>query len=469
MLKKIFNELKNNSFKRIMIELSLLVVLFNINLYIGIALLSIVLFEIIICKDYKNLLYIFLFLSFNDEILKLDILRGSISRIVMILIILKIAIKILKERIKPTSSEICVIIFFAISTIIGIIKMDSIVSSLISLLNIVVIVLFSIILKEKKKENIEQFIEKICYVIVISVLCGTFYGLLAGNFLGYMQGSEMVYRFNGSYEPNFMCMYINLAILSLITIKNKINKILYFVLVAFFININILTASMTGLLSLFVSLVAYFFMFIKERKIIIKNTLIIAIIGILIFGVFKVLKPSYNKNFIEGEHRIINKVESEQDELESREKLEDVDVEDDAIAYRFKRINKLLEDGKIDEMTSGRTALIRTFIKASFKRPLINILFGNGITDKKIYTKFFGRKCLAHNSYADFLYNFGIVGFLLVIKYIFSKTIKNTFLSTNIINTMYCKNIKVIRILLLIYAFTLSFYTKRMFLIFFLI
>ena len=120
-------------------------------------------------------------------------------------------------------------------------------------------------------------------------------------------------------------------------------------------------------------------------------------------------------------------------------------------------------------MTSGRTALIRTFIKASFKRPLINILFGNGITDKKIYTKFFGRKCLAHNSYADFLYNFGIVGFLLVIKYIFSKTIKNTFLSTNIINTMYCKNIKVIRILLLIYAFTLSFYTKRMFLIFFLI
>ena len=45
MLKKIFNELKKNNFKRLMIELSLLVVLFNINLYIGIALLSIVLFE----------------------------------------------------------------------------------------------------------------------------------------------------------------------------------------------------------------------------------------------------------------------------------------------------------------------------------------------------------------------------------------------------------------------------------------
>ena len=66
-------------------------------------------------------------------------------------------------------------------------------------------------------------------------------------------------------------------------------------------------------------------------------------------------------------------------------------------------------------MTSGRLPIYRSFLKASFTRDLKEIVFGNGLSDEQLYCDFFGREKEAHNSYLNCLYNFGIIGFILVI------------------------------------------------------
>ena len=120
-------------------------------------------------------------------------------------------------------------------------------------------------------------------------------------------------------------------------------------------------------------------------------------------------------------------------------------------------------------MKSWEVDAVLTYNGEAFDRPMLNILFGNGLTDKKVFCPFFNKDCYSHNSYLDFLYNFGIIGFVLTCGYLFYKTKNNYFLSKNIIDSKYFTNIKIIRIMLLMYALSLTLYTKRMFLIFFLL
>ena len=96
-------------------------------------------------------------------------------------------------------------------------------------------------------------------------------------------------------------------------------------------------------------------------------------------------------------------------------------------------------------------------------------MFGNNLLNKKVYSSFFNRECYSHNSFVDFLYNFGLVGFIIIIWYVFDVTTKSKFLGEKIIKCKYVKNIKLIRIMLIIFALSLTLYPKRMILIFFLL
>ena len=131
------------------------------------------------------------------------------------------------------------------------------------------------------------------------------------------------------------------------------------------------------------------------------------------------------------------------------------------MVQRLKRIKELIYNGELDKITSGRLPLLKSFVKESFNRPVFSILFGNGLTIKKVFCNFFNKLCFSHNSFADFIYNFGIVGFFLILFYFFYKIKKNHFLGMDITETKYSSNIKIIRIMLLIYALSLSLYTKQ--------
>ena len=481
-IKNILNIIKTHNFERIIVELILLTMLFNVNMIAGIIFLVIIIFEILISKDTKNMLFIFIFLSFFDEILQIEKLGGSISRIVMLFIMLKLIIKILKDKIKPNKFQVCVGIFFLISFVVGIIEKNISMEVFVTLFNIFIFICFSANLQLKNNEEIEEFIEKLCYTIIIAALGASIYGIATVNFFKDVRGNAIAYRFKGTYEPNFMCMYLNLAILALFTVKDKINKFLYYILSALFINLAILTVSITGLGVLAISLIVYFIFYKNEWRKLLKEFGIIILISSIIYCGIKIIKIEriieYTNLNNEKNQTITEKTENtyptepkkdikENNDLQENEEISNVN--ESGIYSRLKRIVIQLENGKIDDLTSGRTALARTFFNASFNRPILNILFGNNPVNKKVYCDFFDRECFSHNSYMDCLYNFGIIGFAISVGFLLYRTIKNIYVNANITDCKYSKDVKVIRIMLLLCAVALTLYTKRMFLVLFLI
>lgn len=460
--------IKKNDFVRIIIELVFFVSLFSINKYISLFFLVFLILEIIFSKKIENLLYIYLFLSFFDEVLILDIIKGSVSRIIMVLIFIKLLINIIKNKILPNKIQLSLILFFLIAFVIELFNNTFNIEAVSVLANIYIFILFSMAIKLSKDEK-DKFIEKLFFTIVFAIIESIAYGFINNNFLVNVVDYEKqtkIYRFNGTYEPNFMCMYINLGILSLLAIKNKFNKYIFYIFMAVMINFAILTASITGIATLIVSIFIYIIINFKRKSLNYINAVIIIIFLIILFLGLKFVINEMNSTTNSQINTEINTSDNKEVEVDKQE-LEN-NISDNSLAKRITKIINQVKEGKLDDVTSGRIPLAKTFVKSSFNRPILNILFGNGITNKKLYNDFFRRNCYSHNSYLDFLYNFGIIGFILGTAYMIYKTFKNVFLNFSMKDTKYASNIRIIRIMLLIYALSLTLYTKRMFLIFFL-
>lgn len=503
MLRQLIDKIKSNNFERIIVELVIFTLLFNINTILSIIMLMVIVVEIIMSKSNENLLFIYLFLSFFDEILKIDIIGGSVSRIVMVFTILKLLFYIFKNKILPNKYQISIIIFFLISFFTGILTGEFSMEVITILFNIAILVCFSMVLKFNKIEEINEFIEKLCFTIVWATLNSILYGVINGNYLKEILEDKVIYRFNGTYEPNFMCMYINLGILALLTIKDKFfNKYFYYASIAIMITAAIATVSVTGIGTLGIIIILYLFFNRKNFKEELKDfAIIIVLTAILLTGIFIAINlcssiehmndteiNNSQMNDIEINNSQINEENRSEMTNEIREEIKDYEMiendnklelnteeiekkenEKNALIKRIETMIEFINNGEFDKLTSGRIPLAKVFIQASFNRPVINILIGNDATNKKVYCSFFDKECYSHNTYVDFLYNFGVIGFAIIVSYVLYETIKNKYLGFDLSNTKYSNNIKLIRIMLLIYAIALTLYTKRMFLIFFLL
>lgn len=463
-VKRVSQRFLKDCFIRLVLELILTTLFFNINLFIGLLFFAVVLFELILCKDNIYLLYAFLFFTFNDEILVLDFLKGSISRIIIIIIILKSLIYIFKRKLWPKDWHIKILVFFGFSVLMGLNNFGEI---FVLLTNIISIVLLSISIKLNNKNEIDKFIEQMCIVIVTSVLCGIIYGLCFGNFLIYEQDNEIIYRFKGSFEPNFMAMYINLGIMALLTIKDMFKNWSVYLVLSFMINGLLLTLSVTGLGIFFINGIFYFIYNKKEWRVILKGIMCVFIITLIFYSTTRLIinEKVSNRNVLQN---IEQKIDS-QNSIGKKSKKVLNDYKEDGLNDRSKRIINQAKNGKIDDLTSGRTALAKTFMNASFNRPIINILFGNNPVNKRLYSDFFGRNCYSHNSFIDILYNFGVIGFFVVIFAIIKRLKNNIFLNINISKSKYSKNLFLFRIMLLINSLALTMYSSRIFLIYFLL
>lgn len=523
-IKKCISKIKNNRIAKMIIGLMIFISLFNINEYLNIVLTVLLVIGIFMEKN-DEMLYTYIFLSFFDEVLIVDVLGGSISRIVMIVIILKLLYQIFKNKIMPKKVHIAILAFFGIATIIELVLAPLQIEPIVVFVNVFILVIFSMILQYEKKD-LTKFIEELFLTIVFATLGSILYGILSWNFLKDYAKGEIVYRFSGTYEPNFMCMYIILGIISLMNIKDRYfnHKCIYYILMALFINMVILTISITGMIGMTIAIIVHLILNRKQWKKQLKDLIIILIItGIAFSGVQyvkhlsneKQLKEEIakiqqqeeeNRNFenINKEPEIIEKspeqnieeepieeitpsikepvienvtpqeklepniVQPSEEEIEKEIVVEQVEEKSDFV----KRIEYMLEfvqKGDWDRLTSGRLPIAVTFINASIDRPLFNVLFGNGISTKTTYVNYFGTQKYAHNSYIDCLYNFGLVGVLIILFFITRVLFKNRFLGEDISNNEYCNGVKTIRIVLLIFALSLSLYTKRMLLVFFLI
>lgn len=458
-IKKTVEYIKNNEFKRLIGELVLLTLLFNVNIYVGCFLAIIVLAEIIITKDNKNLLSSLIFLAFCDDILIIPWLHCSVSRIILIAVFIKLLIDIIKNKRIPNKFQIAIAAFFTISSIVEIITIGASVELLATYINILTFVGFSMVFNYKDNTEIEEFIEKLCYAIVAGLTCSIVYGFITLNFMKYIQGGKVIYRFNGTIEPNFMCLFIDVGIFALLTVKEKINRKIFYILLALYLCSAYWTSSVTGIGILAVSLFIYLILFRKQWKKILKEFAIGIVIAALVVTFARVTKIG---NLIEGKE-ISNQIDMAYLKREgSKNNSNDINT-------RLGQIIELLKKGDFDEMTSGRTAIARSFISASFNRPVFNILLGNGPNNSMVYCELFLGDCVCHNTYIDFLYNFGIIGFIISTAFVIYKTIKNVYLNTKITDNKYCKNIKIIRITILLYSLALTLYTRRMLLVFFLL
>ena len=490
-ISNMIEEIKKNSYIRILIELVIGTLLFNVNEIIGIIFVLIMAFEIIF-SDIENCLCIYIFLSFFDEVLQIQWLGGSISRIIMAVIAIKLIINIIKNRIVPSKAEIGISIFFIFSFLIGIFTYNTIKSEVIIILaNIFMFILFSMNINIKDSEKIDIIIEKILVTIVLAVLNSIVYGLLTNAFLQEIDGENIVYRFKGTYEPNFMSLFINLGVIATLSLKNKsMNKNLAIVLCAIMINANIMAVSVTGLCTLALIILLYLILNRKDLKQEMIDLIVILLVSFIIFGGIQIQKDIMKKSEREsqGENNIVevvdNQIENNLDVQrqeytatveeynnefnDNSETGEDTNKKSD-LQKRIDFLNEVVGKKDWDRFTSGRLPLIKTFIEASFNRPIVNVLFGNDATTKKVFSNYFYNEKYSHNSYIDILYNFGIVGFIIVIIYICRITVKNIFLKNNLNNSKYKNAIKLNRIMILIFAFALSLYTKRMVLLFFLL
>ena len=93
-IRNVIIKIKEDTYTRILIELIIGTLLFNVNNVIGIMFVALMVIEIIFSNT-ENSLYIYIFLSFFDEVLQNKYLGGSISRIFMVVIAIKLLFHLL--------------------------------------------------------------------------------------------------------------------------------------------------------------------------------------------------------------------------------------------------------------------------------------------------------------------------------------------------------------------------------------
>lgn len=435
----------------------------------------------------KKMLYLFIFLSFFDDVFIVDILKGSANRVILLIILIKLLFLIIKKikEIKILRKDVLIILFFLISVLVGFFYSGFNFESITIFLNITVFVMFSIMLRDENKKDIFFNLMK---VILCAVIFSCLFGLLRWNFMNEITGEVSIIRFKGTYEPNFMCFYIDLAFLSALMLKEKLGKFVNYTIAVFLVACAGLTVSVTGILTLAMIFIIYLWINKTHFKSTFTYLFFIGFGAIIVFGGIQLGSRAVNnftnmnnssnnviyeengseKNDKKEENNVIEDSSSDEQINENNPNNES-ETENNGIGERASELLSFIENKDLDKLTSGRLPLAREFISKSFDRPLIEVLIGNGPTTKMLFTNFFYKENYSHNSYLDLLYNFGIIGFLFSIFFIYKITSKNYFLGE--INCLgeYNKALKFFRLVILIYAFALSLYTKRMVLLFFLL
>ena len=124
--------------------------------------------------------------------------------------------------------------------------------------------------------------------------------------------------------------------------------------------------------------------------------------------------------------------------------------------------------GNLNNATSGRIPIIKSFYKSFSKKPLYNQLFGNAPQSLKVYNTYFFKSNYSHNLYIDLFYSFGIIGGSIATIFILVKTFKRMLLG----NKSEISNNDLLfyaRLTLLITGIGLSIHGEVIFLILFLI
>ena len=390
-----------------LVAFTVLTLLFGFNQYLDYLLVA-AMAAVILALNPKQLLYAYVYLYFFEEVLSFPNLYGITIVILSPLIALKLLYTIYKRKILPGRKELLIFGFFLFSSGIALISGNFGKATLVVDMTVGIVLMFSMVLKQYKDKD--EIVEELFLTIIIAVTNAVVYGLAHNNFMNEVRSDAVIWRFNGTYEPNYMAMFINMSLFSLLRLRSYFGIPLS--LAMFIVNFAALayTKSTTGLIC---------FLFILMLKII-KNA------GVIKSLISKQLTGSDRVNaaldititvltmamtvivicIIEMKYHIIT------------EKL-------------FLILNRI-RTGNLSSATSGRLPIIRRFYQEFISKPMINILFGNAPQSLKVYSKYFGEFKYSHNMYVDLFYCFGIVGGLISLIFILRQTFAHRFLSEDL-------------------------------------
>ena len=329
-------------------------------------------------------------------------------------------------------SHIVPIVIFAIYSIV-IVAPDDIRRAIFVVLDVVCIwLLISCFLNEL--EHLKSFFR----VYVFTALCAFITGTIINStrVINQVIGGELVEiaRNYGTFEdPNYMGLFYSVAVFAIMSLS-LFPKVWRIVLVISLTAMMLTTLSITALL---VNIVFWLIYLFANKKINIVTfccfiLVLVALLGLYSYGVNNPDTPVIG-NFV---LRI-------QDKLDS------------------------LSSGDINEVTTNRTELTQRHWDYFWEQPVLKMLFGMNPASV-LKTDIGGYKSAAHNEYVDLLLNIGILGTLLYLGVMFTRTAKS-FIRVRRDGDAYSNCIFMMKVIWLAYGLTLTMFGDYRFMLLFLI
>lgn len=449
MLNNLKKTLKSNEDILLYIVLFILVLAIKLDLWFIDVLISGIFLVLCIYLNSEKLLQVYIYMYFFENVSNISFVNGTLMRILLAVAMFKLILEILKKKPKINKTNIVIFLFMIFFYVTSIVRYNSILDTTAVFFKIMLILLFKIVLGEYSEERKDEFVRKILDTIIMGVLMSVVYGFITNNYYNEERNEFITRRFNGTKDPNFLAFYINLAMaVLLVKPKEELISKKNIIIMSVLIIALALTKSVTGIIINIISIIFIILIKNKEKircyikknklKTIFSITILICIIGVILYGIIakNSSKTHINENGTEiGDNRVAE-------------------------------IIIALKNKDIDRATSRKTLMWKIYVTDFIENTNIyEKLFGRGINIVTLYNDYFSQETSAHCTYIDIINSYGIVGGMIIYAYIFIKTKNNIILERK----SKVKEIKMLRILMLIYAVELSIYTHKLFLIVFLL
>lgn len=444
-------------------------------------------------------LYAYVFLFWMDEVMPFAPLGGSIVRVMQLALGVRLAVTVVRCRLWVRLSDVALAAFTVAACAVGLAVHGVTVEMLSFGLNVGLFVLMRVALRARADAPwvARGMLRTYVYGAVAAVAVGfaqqRFVTLLLGEF------TQSYARFMGTFEPNFMAVFLGAAILIWMALdwERPWQDLLVLGVLG---GALLSTFSMTGMLCFFL---ASLFMLVRMRRGL-RRTLVrvarAAPVALAVFAAFSAFVSlrgveSFTRGLIsEDMHDYVYYIEEEDyvyardhgidfmevsrrasDTITEEERQASVDQHMDALEHSVQqsallvRLQEALErvtSGDWDKLTSGRYGLFRMKLSDFGALPLWQKLVGTGPDAQLTYQPNARQRNYAHNSWLDALYSFGFIGFALLVCWIVRSMRGNLFAGIRLTGST-ALAVQLARVALMLGGLTLSMHINRTFLFFF--
>lgn len=372
---------------------------------------------------------------------RLYLFRGGVSLVNVFILIYLLYIIVFKEKKQLGIAANLAIILLILY---GIFVVFPINYKVVPIVNYTASILLLLSLLKKLQSTI--LLKKFLITISISSVAACIYGVFNINsksFSDNVSTIELIQnRFKGvSSDPNYMAITLLFGLLGVLLISNqyKIIKIGLVTILSYFL---FTTQSTTSIISLLLITAIYLIMKKKQVKLIgLYFTFIVFLIVIILF---------WNELYL-------------------------YIISNESASLFAKRITLQINDvliGNSKDIGSGRLVIAEGYLNYFIKQNPLNIIFGGnlcgvfGIGDF-VFQIFPGRYA-THNTQIDLLFSIGLLGWS-IFSFIFIKSLINSWTMYFKTNEIVYKIIFILKSVILVYTFSLSFFPSWMILLFYLL